>query len=435
MNDNRQIIILGGGLTGISCAYHLQERCYIYEKENTPGGLCRSVSLDGFTFDYTGHLLHLRDPYGKKFILDLLKKNIIRKKRNAWVFSKNTFTRYPFQAHTYGLPKKIIKQCLSDYFAAQAKIKRSPKKPTNYHDWIIRNFGHAIAKYFMLPYNQKIWQTDLNAITTEWVKDYVPQPSTEQVLKGSLTDEDSTLGYNTEFYYPQRGGIQSLINALCSRVEHPIELNAEALRVRWYDRRVEIAGKGPLMYRHLVSTMPLPQLMNRMHRVPSDVADATRKLKWISLVCINIGIGRSNITDKHWVYFPEKEFPFYRVGFYHNISPNLVPPHTSSLYIEIAHRPEKKLNLHQTMSATIHGLRRAKIIRADDKILKINFLPIKYAYVIYNTDRTPAVSVIQRFLKSHNIISTGRYGGWKYSYMEEAVLDGKKAAEYIRDHG
>ena len=32
------------------------------------------------------------------------------------------------------------------------------------------------------------------------------------------------------------------------------------------------------------------------------------------------------VSDKHWIYFPESEFVFYRVGFAHNLSPYQSPP-------------------------------------------------------------------------------------------------------------
>ena len=65
-----KIVIAGAGLTGLSTAYHLEKNKFddfeIYEKENEVGGLCRSVKQDGFTFDYTGHLLHINDIYFEK---------------------------------------------------------------------------------------------------------------------------------------------------------------------------------------------------------------------------------------------------------------------------------------------------------------------------------------------------------------------------------
>ncbi|MFH1379846.1 MAG: FAD-dependent oxidoreductase [bacterium] len=423
-------IILGAGLTGLSSAYHLKKDYKLFEKEPLPGGLCRSIVSNGFTFDLTGHLLHVHDEYTKTLVKHLLHKNIHELKRNSWIYSKRTFTRYPFQAHTYGLPKKVIKECLSDFFAAQAKLKRFKKPSRSFEDWILRHFGRGIARHFMVPYNEKLWLRSLSELTIEWLDEFVPQPSVEEVLRGSLTNSETSLGYNKSFLYPKKGGIQSLINSFLPYIDQP-HYNSEALRIRWYDRRVELAGKGPIMYDRLISTIPLPVLINRMHRVPADVIDAARSLKWISVLCINLGVKRAQWTDKTWIYFPEKENPFYRIGFHSNFSKHMVPRGCSSMYVEIAHRPEKKPDLQKILSDTIQGIRRTEIVRHEDQIIKINVVPLPYAYVIYDFNRTPAVDLIQSFLSKHGIISTGRYGGWKYSYMEEAILDGKKAAEQI----
>jgi len=42
----------------------------------------------------------------------------------------------------------------------------------------------------------------------------------------------------------------------------------------------------------------------------------------------------------------------------------------------------------------------------------------------------PAEAIL-KFLTAHHVSSIGRFGGWKYSYMEEAILEGKAAAERI----
>lgn len=61
-----EVVIIGAGLTGISTAYHFEHYGFddyiLFEKESMPGGLCRSIMQDGFTFDYTGHLLHINNP-------------------------------------------------------------------------------------------------------------------------------------------------------------------------------------------------------------------------------------------------------------------------------------------------------------------------------------------------------------------------------------
>ena len=69
------IVIIGAGLTGLSTAYHLSDLPYsVFDSEKEIGGLCRSVKQNGFIFDYTGHLLHIKNPYTKNFIESILTK-------------------------------------------------------------------------------------------------------------------------------------------------------------------------------------------------------------------------------------------------------------------------------------------------------------------------------------------------------------------------
>ena len=54
-----KIGILGGGLTGLTLGNHLKYDFEILERENTCGGLCRSLEDEGFTFDTVSYT-HLR---------------------------------------------------------------------------------------------------------------------------------------------------------------------------------------------------------------------------------------------------------------------------------------------------------------------------------------------------------------------------------------
>ena len=108
-----KILILGGGLTGLSIAYHLekfgQTDYLVAERESAPGGLCGSIQKNGFTFDYAGHLLHLHTPYGKKLVKKLLKTNLLRQKRKASIYTNKSRVPFPFQANLFALPFAIMR--------------------------------------------------------------------------------------------------------------------------------------------------------------------------------------------------------------------------------------------------------------------------------------------------------------------------------------
>ena len=80
------ISILGAGLAGLSAAYHLNGEHMILEKDREVGGLCRSVNIGGYTFDYAPHILFTRDDYVKALFEDLLKGNLYKHTRKAYIY-------------------------------------------------------------------------------------------------------------------------------------------------------------------------------------------------------------------------------------------------------------------------------------------------------------------------------------------------------------
>ena len=190
------VLILGGGLAGLSTAHHLGRlgaaSRLVLEARDTVGGTAGSQRVGGFTFDYTGHLLHLHDPYGRDLILDLLKDNVAVHERRAWIFSQGVYTRYPFQANTRGLPPSAVRECVAGFLETVHRPRALAKDP-DFLSWSRATFGDGITRRFMKPYNEKLWQTPLSRMTTEWQGRFVPKPAAAEVLYGALTDQNLSL--------------------------------------------------------------------------------------------------------------------------------------------------------------------------------------------------------------------------------------------------
>ena len=445
-----KVLIIGAGLTGLSTAYHLEKRggidYSIYEKREKVGGLCRSEyktrrGLKGeFTFDILGHLLHLKEEYTIGLVRRLLKENLTTDiPRDSWIYSKGVYTRYPFQANTYGLPPKVVKECVFGFISAKYHSLHSPRGPfeESFHDWILRKFGKGIAKHFMIPYNKKIWTVHPRDLTCGWIKvnpKYVPSPNIQEVVIGALEDQKKHFGYNVRFDYPRRGGIQKLPDAFEAKIKN-LELNTNLSRVNirkkvaYFDR-----GKIEEKFRFMVSTVPLRELiLEIIEDVPEKIRRAAFELNHTSVLSLNLGINRENIDHGHWTYFPEDKYVFYRVGFPKKFSHNMCPPGTSSVYVEIACKPKelKQENEKKFITRAKKDLIKAGILKTEREILVEHREPIEYAYVIYDRNRDKNLAIIQGYLREKNIYSVGRYGGWKYSTMEEAILEGKGVAEKI----
>ena len=284
----------------------------------------------------------------------------------------------------------------------------------------------------MFPYNEKLWGHALSNLTTEWQGRFVPKPTAPEVVYGALTDQKKFFGYNASFKYPKKGGIQVLPDALAARLPSAqILTSSPVLSVDLAEKVAAVQGAGEIGYRRLVNTLPLVDFLDLASPLPDSVVAARGKLAYNTVWNLNLGIKRASVTDKHWIYFPEKEYPFYRVGSQSNFSAATAPKGASSLYVEVARPSHVKVDTRRLEAQVLDGLKRCGLLRAGDKLLSRTWMPVKCGYVVYDFDRTPSVDAIFAFLKKKRVESIGRYGGWKYSFMEETILDGKRCAERL----
>ena len=425
------ILILGAGLTGLAAAYFLKGRDYlVIEKENEPGGLCRTTECNGFYFDFTGHFLHLRDETIRELVFDLLPDGWLEAKRASFIHYRGVYTPYPFQAHTYGLPLDVVRECLIGFIEAREEKSAAAGKYKNFKEWVEARFGKGFARHFFLPYNYKLWHTPLEDITTEWVDWAVPTPTAAEVVDGALGTGQAHLGYNASFYYPLQGGIGTFTSALAGRVAH-LETGKEVVAVDHRNKTAHCKNGDALRYDVLVSPLPLKKLLEITRGIPEGLKQDGEKLRYASVFNLNLGLDRKDDTGRHWIYFPEKAFPFYRIGYPSNISEAVAPPGTTSLYIEVSHLPETPLDEETTVEGCIEQMKQLQIIRPEDKVIAKEVKHIPYAYVIHDRRRLRCLAPILTALKEAGIYSIGRYGSWEYSFMEKSLLAGKNLAETL----
>ena len=423
------ITIVGAGLAGLSAAYHADTPYTLLEKETQVGGLCRSININGYTFDYAPHILFTRNPYTKQLFKKLLGENLETHTRRAYIYMKDTYVKYPFEANLYPLPETIKQECIQG-------VKNKPDfKPTNFKEWIHTTMGPGIAKHYMTPYNEKIWKYPLQKINTEWIAGRVPSPSIEEMQQGATAPQPQNYGPNAEFWYPKHGGIGALANSLAENLS--VKLEAEAT---WFNPSpkgvetlyVEDDMEKSLQSEKVLSSLPLPEIIAMMDDVPDEVQSAADNLVYNSLVCVMIGVKHPAITDKHWLYFPEKDLIFNRISFPMNFSPHTTPAGKSSILVEVTYR-DKIMDLEETKKRVLLDLVKAKIIKENDEIEICTAIDSKYAYVIYDLDHRRKVKLIHEYLVAHNIVPIGRFGEWEYYNMDKAIQSGKTAGEKASD--
>jgi protoporphyrinogen oxidase len=418
-----QVAVLGAGLTGMSAAHHLRQAgvgCRVLERLDRPGGHAVTVSERGYRFDRTGHLLHLKDPALRALALGWIgpEHRVIARRSAVW--SHGVYTRYPFQANTHGLPPAVAYECVMGFLAARA---RPPGELETFEDYCLAHFGEGITRRFMQPYNERQLGVSLSEISAAWCQRFVPIPTLEDVIAGAVGLVDRELGYNAELIYPHRG-IGQLADGMAASLGD-IELGVSPGSITAASRALTIAG-SEVRYGALISSAPLPALVALVADAPQEVRDAAARLRCTHLHYLDVALRGPCEQPYHWIYVPEARYPFYRVGCYSHFSPEMAPPGKANLYVELCGRAPPELPT--LLPEVARGLVEMGLIRHPEAIVFARARRIDHAYVIFDDAHERATSLCRRWLADHAIISTGRYGGWNYSSMGDALAFGKNAA-------
>lgn len=417
------LVILGGGLSGISASYY--SGAPVYEAEARVGGVAASDRADGFTFDRGIHVLQTSNQKVLS-LFDEIGVTMQTHTRRASIYYQGHYAEYPFQVNSATLPIGLRTRCVWGF------LRRGKEpEPTNYEEWIVRSVGKGFAETFLIPYSEKFWTVHPREMTFDWTNNRVPQPNTWQVLRGAILDRHTKIGTNAIFRYPaEDGGYGTIAETLAARAGK-IHLGHRAARIDTGRRQIRFENGTSVDYDMLISSIPLPDLIALCDDAPASVRDSARQLRTNSILVVNLGIDRAGVSDRHWVHFPEREISFFRISFPHNFSADVVPHGTSSISAEVAYSSERPIDKTLTVQRVIDDLIGVGILKRSDVIRTATTRNIKYAYCIYDHQRRAALRVIHDWLGTCGIVPCGRYGLWTYFWSDEAILSGRKAAESI----
>jgi UDP-galactopyranose mutase len=314
---------------------------------------------------------------------------------------------------------------------AAEKQQAEAAAPANFEEFIYRVWGKGVAKHFAIPYNKKLWAVPLKEMETSWLGGRVPLPNLEQMIEGALEPVPAPMGPNARFGYPLHGGFQALMNGFVPLIDAELCLGTKVVSVSPHERLVRLSNGRTLHYGTLVSTMPLPQLIAACaDHAPPQVQAAAANLRHVSVRCVNLGVARAAVTEKHWIYYPE-DTVFHRIFVQGNASPHNNPPGGFGLTCEITYGPLKPLPAdgQALVDLCIADARRVGLLRDDDTMLTTNQVDMPCAYVVYDHARAANVALIRNWLAGFDIVLAGRYSEWEYYNSDHAFLAGRRAAQ------
>lgn len=401
-----------------------------YDRNPYYGGHTWSFRYDsGFVFDEGGHISFTKD----ERIRDLLARNVggryeeLRLKiDNYWRGRRIT---HPVQCNLRGLPGDLIVDTIKDFVAAhQTPMRAQP----DYAQWLYQTYGRTFAETFPMVYGRKYHTTTMDQLTTDWIGPRMYRPSLDEVVRGAVAGQRASVHYVDAFRYPSSGGFVSYLEAFARRFE--LRLNHRLCGLDPKERVLRFANGTSALYERVISSIPLPELIPLIDGVPPDVLAASRKLAFTTAVLINLGIGRSDISETHITYFYDEDIRFSRVNLPHMFSSNNAPPGAGTIQAEVyfsdKYRPLRG-RPEALIEPVIADLRGCGFIRDDDSILLKDAAVNRYANVIYDHDRAPALATVHGFLEDIGVACCGRYGNWDHAWTDEAFISGERAAMEI----
>jgi protoporphyrinogen oxidase len=411
-------LIAGAGISGLATAAALgrgSAGLLVLERDSEIGGYCKTVKRDGFVWDYSGHFFHFKNKDIETWLkARMLGQDIRTIGKRSYVSFGGKRVDFPFQKNIHQLPQTDFIDCLYDLYFA-----RMPGAPiqseNNFKEMLSARFGRSIAEKFLIPYNEKLYATDLATLDKDAMGRFFPHADLADIIRNMKQPDNAT--YNASFTYPSGGAVE-YVNALASEVEpSAIQLNEP---IESIDPKAKVArtGKGEYRFERLVSSIPFPSLL-RLCGIDFDPAVFT----WNQVLVFNLGFDGKGPDDIHWLYVPNRERAFYRVGFYDNIfgTPRM------SLYVELGYPRDAKVDRAAARAKVLDGLKAEGIITTQKLVAEHSVL-MNPAYVHITQKSMAEVTRLKADLEKHGVFSIGRYGGWTYCSIEDNIIEARTLA-------
>lgn len=456
------ILILGAGLAGLSCSYHLgHEKCLLLEKNLHPFGHIKSEQRDAFTWDQGPHVSFTKYDYVRELFAASVQGEFEEYEISAANYFKGHWIDHPAQSSLYQVPEPLRSECLDSFLKTRNCVDpHIGTKPTNYQEWLEQAFGSVFASTFPARYTEKYWTRKPVDMSTDWIGERVFYPKVEDVLKGCEGPLDRKTHYITKVRYPTYGGYQTFARKMAEGAR--IQYGSEVIKVDLKNQVVVLANGKRHTYEFLINTLPLPVFLATCEDVPSDVAEAGQQLSCSQLLLVNVAAQQATARHENWMYVYDEDKFSTRINCTEKLSANNAPEGWTGVQVEVY------FSRHRPLSATpssvgnsvVHELVEMGLIDAravEEKRFSMHQRYSPWANVIFDHDTKPALGRILDWLETQGlareeddlspltdwtkyrvsdagkVFLAGRFGQWKYFWTDDCVMRGERLKNLVRD--
>ena len=153
------VVIIGAGPAGLTAAYALSKagvQSIVLEKDQTVGGLARTVNYKGYYFDTGGHRFFTKVESVENIWKEVLGEDLLQRDRLSRIYYNKKFFYYPLRPLNALLGLGVWNSILILFSYLHSQLFPSKEEDT-FEQWVSNRFGRRLFKIFFKTYTEKVW--------------------------------------------------------------------------------------------------------------------------------------------------------------------------------------------------------------------------------------------------------------------------------------
>jgi oxygen-dependent protoporphyrinogen oxidase len=325
----QHIVILGAGISGLTCAWFLKKRfrseitLTILEQSSRAGGCIQTIEQDGFLFEQGPHSLRSK---GSSIETLCLIEELGLQNEVILADSSARFRYLYTQKKLQKIPSNFLSLLFSPLtrgvFPALFRDLRTPKgqlEDESIANFFERRFNSQFANQFIDPLVSGIYAGDSRTLSLKscfpWL--YQLEQKYRSILIGSFRSKKQPFRTSSFVQNLQRAplfsfkkGMETLTQELMNQIEADICFNCSAKQLNFYQDNVEISlgNQKILNADYLISALPASSLGNLL--LPTDplISDLFFKIPYTTVAVVNLGYQNQVFNKKGFGYLvPSQE--------------------------------------------------------------------------------------------------------------------------------
>ena len=444
---DKQVVIIGGGPAGLTAAYELTKfnLCpIVLEKREMVGGLARTETYKGFHFDMGGHRFFTKAEEVKKMWQEVLRHDLLRRRRLSRIYYKGKFLYYPLRPFNVLIRLGLLESAM--IALSYIKWQLFPyRREDTFEQWVTNRFGKRLFLTFFKTYTEKVWGISCSKLKAEWAAQRIKDLSLKTALLNMFLKPKTTIKtLIEEFDYP-RFGPGMMWNAVKDHVEGRggvVKPNSEVIRINrvgnCLDSVVISCGGQEEVIRgtHFISSMPVTEFIKKLNPPPSPkVLEAAAKLTYRDFLTVVLIVNKPHLFADNWIYVHDPDVKVGRIQNFKNWSPDMVPdPQKSSLGLEyFCMEGDELWNMPDAHLIELGSKELARIGLGNYADIEDGcVVRVPKAYPIYDSDYRDHLAIVREFVENcENFQTIGRNGLHRYNNQDHAMLTGMLAVRNL----